>query len=371
MSTDDLATWHDLERAAQRMLDPAVHDFIAGGAEDERTLRRNRRAFSDFALSPAAFRDVSAVDARVTAHGAELSAPLLVAPMGGHRLVHDAGELATARGAAAAGVATITSTASNVPMEEEAQGNPARWFQLYVYRDRGITKDLIARAADAGYQALVITADTPVLGFRRRDLRNRFQPQVRWANIERYAAGRLPDTNDGSAIMRYIADQLDPALTWADVEAVVAESPLPVHIKGIMRPADARRAVEAGASGVYVSNHGGRQLDLGLPTLAALPAIADAVAGRATVLLDGGVRSASDVLLALALGADLVAVGRPVLWGLAAAGPDGVRRYLDDLVRGVRAALALIGVRTPAELDRSVLHRRSGRTWEPFPEEST
>ena len=343
-------TWRDAETLARGRLPADVYDFVAGGAEDEVTLGRNQRAFQRRALLPAVLRDVANVDARVSLWGCELSTPILVAPMGGHSMVHHGAEMATAAGAAAAGVGTITSTVSSTPLEIEATANPARWFQLYVFRDRAVTTDLIARARQAGYGALVVTVDAPVLGLRRRDLSNRFRPEARMANLERYALGSLPDADDGGGLARYFAMQMDPSLTFHDLETLVAQAGLPVIVKGVVRPADAVRCLESGAAGVYVSNHGGRQLDGGPATLDALPAIVDAVAGRAPIVLDGGVRTPSDVVLALALGADAVGVGRPVLWALATGGQRGVEHLLRRLGEGVRAAMALVGARSVDDL---------------------
>lgn len=351
-------TWRGAEAEARDRLAAEVFDFVAGGAEDEVTLRRNRGAFLDRALLPAVLRDVAEVDTRTTLWGSELATPLLVAPMGGQSMVHPDAEVATASGAAAAGVGTITSTTSSTPLEIEAAANPVRWFQLYVFRDRAVTTDLIARARAAGYRALVVTVDAPVLGLRRRDLHNRFRPSARIANLEPYALGALPDRDDGGGLARYFARQMDPGLTFDDLAILAAEAELPVVVKGVMRPADAVRCLEAGAAGIYVSNHGGRQLDGAIATLDALPAVADAVAGRAPIVLDGGVRTASDVVLALALGADAVAVGRPVLWALAAGGEEGVAHLLRRLVGGLETAMALVGARSVEDLTRDAVHGR-------------
>lgn len=350
-------TWQDARRIARRSLPRGVFDFIAGGAEEELTLRRNRSAFRAWALRAAVLRDVAGADPTTTVLGSRLAAPVLVAPMGGQSMAHPQAELAMVRATADAGLLSITSTASSTLLEDESRANPNRWFQLYVYRDRGITADLIARARAAGYQALVITVDAPVLGLRRRDLRNRFRPPTRIANLERYAAAALGDETDGTAVMRYFAEQVDPTLTFDGLSSLVAEAELPVLVKGVVRPDDAERALEAGAAGIYVSNHGGRQLDGGIATLDALPAIVEQVAGRTPIILDGGVRSPSDVLTALGLGATAVAVGRPALWALAAGGQVGVTHLLERLVTGVRTALALVGATSCDGLAKDALVR--------------
>ena len=343
-------SWRDAETYAQDRLPAEVFDFIAGGAEDEVTLARNRQAFLRRALLPAVLRDVTKIDTRVSLWGCDLSTPVLVAPMGGQSMVHRGAEMATAAGAAAVGVGTIASTASSTPLEIEATANPASWFQLYLFRDRAVTTDLIARARQAGYRALVVTVDAPVLGLRRRDLRNRFRPGARIANLERYALDSLPDAADGGGLSQYFATQMNPSLTFDDLATLVAQTDLPVVVKGVIRPADAIRCLEAGAAGVYVSNHGGRQLDGGIATLDALPGIVDAIAGRARIVIDGGVRTASDVLLALALGADAVALGRPILWALATGGQSGVEHLLHRLGEGIKVAMALVGARSVDEL---------------------
>ena len=349
---------HEYETAARSLLSPMVYDFVAGGSGDEVTLRACRAAFARWRLVPRVLRGLPAASTATSVLGQVVASPVLIAPTSLHRLVHDDGELATARAARAAGTIYIMSTAATIPIEAVAPAAGPWWFQLYVYVDRGLTRDLVARAAAAGATALVVTVDTPVLGRREADERNRFAlpPGLAMANLR--APEPVPGTvaAEGSRLMSY-ASVVEPALSWADLDWLAALSPLPVVPKGILHPADAARAVDHGARAIVVSNHGGRQLDGAVAALDALPAIVEAVAGRAEVLLDGGVRRGTDVLTALALGARAVLIGRPVHWGLAVGGESGVRHVLDLLTTELARDLLLCGLSGPAEADRSLLVR--------------
>ena len=348
----------ELERTAREGMTPSAYDFFAGGADDELTLADNLAAWQRLRLRPRVLRDVSKVSTATTVLGAPVSAPVLVAPTAMQRLAHDDGELATARGAAAAGTIMIVSTYATVSLEDVAAAAPdaTRWFQLYVYRDRGWTAELVRRAVAAGYQALVFTVDVPVLGLRRRDERNRFAlpPGVLLANV----GEPLPEM-EGSALAAKIrgSDSFDPALTFADIEWLRGLCDLPVLVKGVLRGDDARACVGAGAQGIVVSNHGGRQLDTAVATADALPEVVQAVAGDVPVLADGGIRRGTDVVKALALGAEAVLVGRPVVWGLATGGADGVRGVLETLTEELARALALCGGTTVADLTADLLVR--------------
>ncbi|HEX8098646.1 MAG TPA: alpha-hydroxy acid oxidase [Actinomycetota bacterium] len=342
-----------LEEEARRRLPHAVFDYYAGGAGDEWTLRENRRAFERWVLRPRFLIDVSDVDLRTTILGQEMPFPILVAPTALQRMAHSEGELATARGAAALGATMVVSTIATISLEDIAETGVNRWFQLYIHKDRDLTAELVKRAHAAGYGAVVVTVDTPFLGRRLRDERNRFTmpPGIGLANL----AGIPLPQDPGSSLFRYFASQLDPALTWEDVAWVRSLSPLPVVLKGILTPEDAVLAVEAGVDGLVVSNHGGRQLD-GVPaTLDVLPEIVEAVGGRAEVLMDSGVRQGTDVLKALSLGARAVLVGRPVLWGLATGGDAGVRRVLEMMRDDLALTLALAGCSSVAGIDRTLV----------------
>ena len=289
-----------------------------------------------------------------------VSMPVCVAPTSFHALVHPDGEVATARGTAAAETILIASTISTKPLEEIAAAADApRWFQLYVYRDRAVTEELVNRAVKAGYKALCLTADTPVLGRRERDERNAFTlpPGFGIANLKSAGLDGMPEVEHGSAFAQYVTDLLDSSLTWDDVNWLKSISPLPLVIKGIMTAEDAVLAVDHGVAGVVVSNHGGRQLDSTLGSLDALPDVVAAVRGRIEVYLDGGVRRGTDVLKALALGANAVLVGRPILWGLALAGADGVQAVLDELHAELDTAMALAGRANVKDIDASLVAR--------------
>ena len=318
----------DLESRARAALDPAVYDFFAGGAGDEVTLRENEAAFGRLGLVPRVLRGGGDRKLDVEVLGRLMPMPVVVAPTAFHRLAHPDGELATARAAAAAGVTMVVSMAATVAVERIAEAGGDLWFQLYVQPDREFTERVVRRAEAAGCRALVVTVDSPVHGRRERDLRNAFldlPPGLACAHLE----GRS---------IAFMAD-----LAWRHLDWLRGVTSLPIVLKGVVHPDDARLAVGAGVDGLVVSNHGGRQLDSIPATLDLLPEVASAVEGRIPVLLDGGVRRGTDVLKALALGAAAVGVGRPVLWGLAADGQAGVTAVLDLLRDELSAALALCG----------------------------
>lgn len=333
----------------------AFYDYYAGGAEDELTLAANRGAFAEVFLRPRVLVDVSRTETRTTVLGTEVSMPVLIAPTAFHRLAHPEGERATARGAGAAGTLMVVSTIATFPLEEIASATKAPlWFQLYVYKDRSLARNLIQRAEKAGYRALCLTVDTPHLGSRERDHRNKFTlpAGIRLRNFE--GAG-LDAATLGDSFHSYVHRQLDCSLTWSAVEWLRSETRLPLLLKGIIRPEDARKAAELGVDGIIVSNHGGRQLDGTEPALRALPRVAEAVAGRAEIYMDGGVRRGTDVIKALALGAKAVLVGRPCLWGLAAAGEEGVTRVLEMFRQELTLGMALCGCPDVSAIDRSLV----------------
>jgi len=350
----------ELEAIAREKVPRATFDYIAGGAEDEISLRRNREAYDKWALRPRILTDVSKRDTRAVVLGERVRMPILAAPTSFHALVHPDGEVATARGVAAAGTIMVASTISTKPLEEVAAAADApRWFQLYVYKDRTVTEDLVQRAVKAGYKALCLTVDTPILGRRERDERNAFTlpPGFGIANLKRAGLDGIPQVERGSAFAKYVEDLLDASLTWEDVDWLKTISPLPLVIKGIMTAEDAALAVDHGVAGILVSNHGGRQLDSTSGTLDALPDIVAAVHGRIEVYMDGGVRRGTDVVKAIALGARAVLVGRPILWGLALGGADGVQAVLDHLRVELDAAMALTGRTSLKDLDATLVQR--------------
>lgn len=332
----------DYERLARERLPRMVYDYFAGGAGDEITLRENEQAWAAVRLRPRVLVDVSACDTSTTILGRPVSIPLMTAPCALNALAHPDGELAVARATAAAGVIQVLSTLSAHSLEAvAAAASGQRWFQLYCYRDRGITRELVERAEAAGFGALCLTVDLPVPGIRERDARNRFKvpADMRVGNL----AHLLPDYAGGSALLKYVSDQFDPSLTWEALDWLRGLSRLPIVVKGILTAEDARLAVQHSAAGIVVSNHGGRQLDGATATCDSLPEVVDAVAGQAEVFVDGGIRRGTDVLKALALGARAVLIGRPYLWGLAVDGEAGVRGVLELLRREFGVSMALAG----------------------------
>jgi 4-hydroxymandelate oxidase len=342
----------ELEREARERLEPDAYDYFAGAADDELTAAANLVAWRRLRLRPHVLRDVGKVSTATTVLGAPVSLPVLVAPIAYQRLAHPEGEAATQRGAAEAGTLMLLSTQATVSLEEVAAAAPdaPRWFQLYVYRDRRIAADLVARAAAAGYRAVVLTADLPVPGNRLRDLRNRFELPP-WTGLANLSA---PEARvDVVKIARYF----DPTLTMETIGWLRGLSELPVVVKGVLRGDDAAACLEAGAAAIIVSNHGGRQLDSAVTSAEALPEVVEAVAGRAEVYVDGGIRRGTDVVKALALGARAVLVGRPVVWGLASGGAAGVRAVLDGYREELERSLALCGAASLADLTPDLVAR--------------
>jgi isopentenyl diphosphate isomerase/L-lactate dehydrogenase-like FMN-dependent dehydrogenase len=350
----------ELEELARAKVPRPAFDYIAGGADDEVSLRRNREAYGKWALRPRVLVDVSSCDTSATVLGQRVSMPILVAPTAFHGLVHPEGEIGTARGAAAAGTIMVVSAIATRTMEEIAAAIAApRWFQLYVWKDREVTAELVKRAARAGYRAICLTVDTPLLGRREKDERNAFTlpPGIGIANVRPAGLDGIPDLEHGSAFAKYVKEMLDPAVTWRDLAWLRSLTSLPIVVKGIMTMEDAKIAVEHGVEGIVVSNHGGRQLDSTPATLDVLPEIVDAVRGRAEVFMDGGIRRGTDVLKAIALGARAVLVGRSPLWGLALGGADGVHAVLEHLRKEFALAMALSGRSSLGQIDRSMVQR--------------
>jgi 4-hydroxymandelate oxidase len=336
----------DMERAARHALPADVWDFVSGGSGAEVTLAANRAAVRRIAFVPRVLRDVAYCALETTLFGAPQAMPVATAPIAYHSLVHPEGELAGARAAKAAGVPFTASTLSSCPIEDIAAIGGTVWFQLYWLRDRKATFELVERAEAAGCAALMLTVDVPWMARRLRDVRNRFvlPPGVEAANLAWGSASEAHRAQtSGSAVATHTRAAFTPSLTWADVEELRRRTRLPLILKGVLDPQDARRAADTGVDGVVVSNHGGRQLDGAVAAIDALEAVAEEAGGDCRVLLDSGIRSGTDVLRALALGADAVLVGRPVLWGLAVAGEPGVGRVLHLLAEELRDALGLAG----------------------------
>ncbi|WP_416873823.1 alpha-hydroxy acid oxidase [Kitasatospora sp. SC0581] len=354
-----LLTLAGIERAAHAQLPPEIWDFIEGGSGAERTLTANREMFGRHALRPRTLVDVSACDPALTLLGAPLRLPLGIAPMAYHRLVDPEGETATARAAGRAGALLVAGMFASRTLEEiAAAAIGPLWLQLYWLRERAVLAALVERAEAAGYGALVLTVDAPRIGRRLRDLRNGFAvpSAVRAVNLDQaLTAASHRATAGRSGIAEHAREQFDPALSWTDLAWLRERTRLPLVLKGILTAEDARLAVEHGVDAVLVSNHGGRQLDGAMPALAALPEVVDAVPAELPVLFDGGVRSGTDLVIALALGARAVLVGRPALWGLATDGEAGVHRVLDLLREELEHTMALLGRPRLADLDRTVL----------------
>ncbi len=353
----------ELEAMARERLSREAFDYYASGANDEVTLRENRAAYDRLAIAYRVLVDVAVRDLSTVVLGQAVAQPILVAPTAFHRLATPEGELATARAAGAAGTVMILSTLSTTRIEEvcAASSGPV-WFQLYVYRDRRATEGLVRRAEAAGCRALVLTVDAPLLGRRERDVRNRFRlPRgLAIANMLPEGYGEVPAAPADSGLAAYVAHLLDPSLSWRDVDWLRSLTDLPIVVKGIVRADDAVRAAAAGAKGIVVSNHGGRQLDTAPATLDVLPEIVDALNSsghRIEVLLDGGIRRGTDVLKALALGARAVLVGRPILWGLAAEGEAGAAWVLRTLRDELDLAMALAGAPSIAAITRDLVRR--------------
>ena len=345
----------DFERAAAERLEPGVLGYFAGGAGDELTLRENVAAWSGWRLRPRMLAGVDDWETSAEILGGRVAAPILVAPVAYQSLVDPEGEAAMARAAAAAGTVMCVSTLATMGPRQVAEAAPGgrRWFQLYSFRDIGVTRALVAEAVATGYEAIVLTVDTARAGNRERDIRTGFKiPEELGVPSVEAAIG-----SSRALTITETFDLMEPALDWAQLEQLVAEAGIPVLVKGVLTAEDGAHAVEHGAAGVVVSNHGGRQLDRCVATADALAEVVEAVAGRAPVLVDGGIRRGVDVAIALALGANAVLVGRPALWGLAAGGEGGALRVLELLREELELTLALCGCRTPAELGPSHLLR--------------
>ncbi|MFL6527255.1 MAG: alpha-hydroxy acid oxidase [Chthoniobacterales bacterium] len=354
---EQLLSVADYARVARAKLPKGALDYYEGGALDEITLRENTAGWERLKLYYRVLAGVGDRDLRTAVLGQAISMPIVVAPTAFHRLACEAGETATARAAKAAGTLFILSSLSNTPMEEVfAQAASPRWFQLYVYKDREITRELVARAEAAGAEAIVLTVDAPGLGTRERDMRNRFTlPEgLAIANLAPLGKGKLPVVS-GSGLAAYARDNFKSDLSFADLDWLCGCTRLPVVVKGVCRADDGRRAAEHGAKAIVVSNHGGRQLDTAPATCEVLPHVAEAAGDLCEIYVDGGLRRGSDVLKAIALGARAVLVGRPILWGLTVAGEEGATRVLEILRRELDEAMLLCGCTKLSDIDSSLL----------------
>jgi isopentenyl diphosphate isomerase/L-lactate dehydrogenase-like FMN-dependent dehydrogenase len=353
----------ELETQARSVLNKSAFDYLAGGAGSEDTIRANRDAFRRWRIVPRFLRDVQRRDLSVEILGHKLPAPFALAPIGVQSILHADAELAVARAARSLGIPVVLSTLSSKTMEEVASvlGETPRWFQLYWPRDDELTASFIKRAERAGYGAIVVTLDTYLLAWRERDIQNAYLPFLTGEGLANYLTDQVflkgvgvdPRTNPMRVMEHFSHVFSDPSRTWDDLGNLCRSTTLPVLVKGVLHPDDARRAVDQGVSGVIVSNHGGRQLDGALAALDALPSVVDAVGERTTVLFDSGIRRAADVFKAVALGARCVLLGRPYGFGLVVGGEDGVRQVLANLIADIDLTLGLAGCASFAEVGRS------------------
>lgn len=353
-----------LEDLARERFDPEPFGYVAGSAGTESTARANRAAFDRWRIVPRFLRDVSSRELSSTVLGTAFPAPIGLAPVGVQGIVHPDAELAVARAAGALGLPMVLSTVSSYTLEDvAATGGGPKWFQLYWPREREVAASLIARAKAAGYAALVVTLDTFILAWRPRDLSRGYLPflhRLGLANYESdpaFLAGleKSPDDDPSASVLRWMGMFGDPAKTWADLTWLREQWDGPLVLKGVLHPDDARRAADAGVDGIVVSNHGGRQIDGEIASLDALPEVVAAVGDQMTVLLDSGVRTGSDVIKALALGADAVLIGRPYVYGLGIAGEAGVTHVLRSLLAEFDLSMALAGARCLADVTAEVL----------------
>jgi lactate 2-monooxygenase len=356
----------DLEAQAMAAMDPKAANYVWAGAGTEDTIDANVEAFRRRRIVPRMLRDVSERDLSTTVLGTAMPAPLLLAPIGVQKVVHDEGELATARAAAVVGVPMIASTASHFSLEEiaEAGGEAPRWFQLYWPNDPALARSIVERAEAAGYGAIVLTVDTFIPGWKPRDLQQAWLPFLNGMGVANYfqdpvfraALEKTPEEDVGAATGHFLGVQANPALSWDDLSQLREMTSLPIVIKGIQHPDDAREAARRGIDGIVVSNHGGRQVDGAIASLNALPAIAEAAGDQdLAILFDSGIRGGADVLKALALGADAVCLGRPYIWGLALDGQAGVEAVLKMVLAELDLTMALCGLTRPEEIGPGLL----------------
>ena len=370
--TPDLPVgFEELEARALEALDERAYDYVAGAAGAERTKRANDDAFEDHRILPRMMGGVGERDLSVELFGETYDYPVLLAPIGVQSILHEDGERGTAEAARDLGVPLVVSSASDTTLEDLAEdlGDAPKWFQLYWSADPDVADSFVTRAEDAGYDALVVTLDTPLLSWRERDVDSAYLPFLDGEGIANYLADpafrdRLsapPEENELVAIKEFVDVFGNPNLTWEDLAGLCERTDLPVVPKGVLHPDDARAAVDAGADALVVSNHGGRQVDNAVPALEMLPEVVDEVGSEVPVLFDSGVRRGADVLVAMALGADAVLLGRPYAYGLALGGADGVREVCENLLADLDLTLGLCGLDDVDDVDESLLRKRSGQ----------
>ena len=359
-------SYEEWKQLANEKLEDGPYWYVAGGAGSGATMKANRSAFDNYTIKPRMLQNVESRDLSITLLDSAYNTPLLLAPIGVQSIIHQEGELASAKAASAMGVPYIASTASSYTLEEIASvmGDSPRWFQLYWGKDNDFTKSLLKRAENSGYSALVVTLDTPLLGWREQDLKNAYLPFINGIGIANYLSdeafcsklAKSPKEDIASAIQYFFKIYSNPSLTWESLAFLRENTKLPILLKGILHPEDALLAVEHGMDGIIVSNHGGRQVDGSISALEALPNIVEQVGTSIPILMDSGIRRGSDIIKALSLGAKAVLLGRPYVYGLAVGGEEGVRRVIRNLLADLDLTLALSGRQSIESLDRSVLH---------------
>ncbi|MGO8948181.1 MAG: alpha-hydroxy-acid oxidizing protein [Ktedonobacterales bacterium] len=358
-------SYQELERAAREKMSQEAYGYVAGGAGAEETMRANLEAFHRFRIAPHMLRNVAERSTAVEVLGQLLPAPVLLAPIGVQSIVHAEAEVATARAAASLGIPFILSTASSKTLEEvaAAAGNAPRWFQLYWGRDPELTASFLERAGQAGYSAIVVTLDTTILSWRERDMQNAYLPFLLGEGLANYFSDPVfranlaqpPEADPQSAIFKFLSIFSNPTLTWDDLAFLREHTPLPILLKGILRSDDAQKALDYGANGIIVSNHGGRQVDGAVAALDCLPQIVRTVGQQGQVLFDSGIRGGADAFKAIALGARAILLGRPYIWGLGLSGEEGVRDVLFNFLADLDLTLALSGCSSFAETDMTML----------------
>ncbi|KAM0924790.1 hypothetical protein ACQ4PT_004714 [Festuca glaucescens] len=365
----EITNMMEYQAIAKQKLPKMAYDYYASGAEDEWTLKENREAFSRILFRPRILIDVSTIDMTTSVLGLKISMPIMIAPTAFQKMAHPEGEYATARAAAAAGTAMTLSSWATSSVEEVASTGPGiRFFQLYVYKDRKVVEQLVRRAEKAGFKAIALTVDTPRLGRREADIKNRFvlPPNLTLKNFEGLDLGKMDQAAD-SGLASYVAGQIDRTLSWKDVKWLQTITTMPILVKGVITAEDARLAVHSGAAGIIVSNHGARQLDYVPATISALEEVVTAAQGRIPVFLDGGVRRGTDVFKALALGAAGVFIGRPVVFALAAEGEAGVRNILRMIREEFELTMALGGCTKLSDITRRHIFTEDDRLGRPLP----
>ncbi|MFC5591995.1 alpha-hydroxy-acid oxidizing protein [Sporosarcina soli] len=359
-------SFEQLEQAAQEKMGKGAFGYIHSGAGREETLQKNVSSFSKYAIVPRFLNDVTELDTSVQLFGRTYATPLFIAPVGVQKIAHEDGEIATAQAAASLGIPFIQSTVSSYCIEEvtEATGNSPKWFQLYwSSQNEDISYSMVQRAEAAGYEAIVLTVDTVMLGWREEDVNNQYSPLMQGFGKANYVndpvfMASLPNDDDDSIIQGIVDNIYHPSLSWKQVVELKKRTSLPILLKGILHPEDAKLAIENGIDGIIVSNHGGRQLDGVVASIDALRAVVEAVDGKIPVLFDSGVRRGSDVVKALALGADAVLVGRPFVYGLAVGGQQGVEKVLSNILQEMKVTISLSGITSVRDLRNVTIVKR-------------